>query len=173
MKWRTIQNAIWAIPKRNERKTCLVYWSACYIFDGMLFKTHVSGYFWIRNLSFLHKASVHLHPVNPAYESALQSWNFLIRYESWIVWTLNPDIFLIQWRDKIEPSSLPWILYLRWQPRSQVVSLTRPRRSRRGHWERGCSRWLPPYDACSVVNIPRGVLGTRVNPGTCRIRVDG
>ena len=88
-----IQNAIWAIPKRNERKTCLVYWSACYIFDGMLFKTHVSGYFWIRNLSFLHKASVHLHQVNPAYESALQSWNFWIRYESWIVWTLNPDIF--------------------------------------------------------------------------------
>ena len=29
------------------------------------------------------------------------------------------------------------------------------------------------YDACSVGNIPRGVLGTRVNPKTCRIRVDG
>ena len=28
-------------------------------------------------------------------------------------------------------------------------------------------------DACSVANIPRGVLGTRVNPNTCRIRVDG
>ena len=23
------------------------------------------------------------------------------------------------------------------------------------------------YDACSVTNIPRGVLGTRVNPDTC------
>ena len=29
------------------------------------------------------------------------------------------------------------------------------------------------YDACSVANIPRGVLGTRVNPDTCRISVDG
>ena len=28
-------------------------------------------------------------------------------------------------------------------------------------------------DACSVANIPRGVLGTRVNPDTGRIRVDG
>ena len=28
------------------------------------------------------------------------------------------------------------------------------------------------YDACSVANIPRGVLGTRVNPDTCRISVD-
>ena len=26
------------------------------------------------------------------------------------------------------------------------------------------------YDAC---NVPRGLLGTRVNPDTCRIRVDG
>ena len=29
------------------------------------------------------------------------------------------------------------------------------------------------YDACSVANIPRGVLGTRVNPDTCRISVEG
>ena len=29
------------------------------------------------------------------------------------------------------------------------------------------------YDACSVANIPRGVLGTIVNPDTCRISVDG
>ena len=29
------------------------------------------------------------------------------------------------------------------------------------------------YDACSVANIPRRVLGTRVNPHTCWIRVEG
>ena len=29
------------------------------------------------------------------------------------------------------------------------------------------------YDACSVANIPRRVLDTRVNPDTCRIRVEG
>ena len=31
----------------------------------------------------------------------------------------------------------------------------------------------PLYDVCSVANIPRRVLGTRVNPDSCRIRVDG
>ena len=30
-----------------------------------------------------------------------------IRYEPEIEWTLNPDIFFIWWRNKIEPSSLP------------------------------------------------------------------
>ena len=50
---------------------------------------------------------------------------------------------------KIEPSSLPQILYSRWQPRSQVLSLTRP------------------YDACPrpVANIPIGVLGTGEKSG--------
>ena len=28
------------------------------------------------------------------------------------------------------------------------------------------------YDACSDANIPKRVLGTRVNPDMCRIRVD-
>ena len=28
------------------------------------------------------------------------------------------------------------------------------------------------YNACSVANIPRGVLGTRVHADTCPIRVD-
>ena len=167
MKWRTIQ-----------KKTCLVYWSASYVFDGMLFETHVAGYFWILNLSFPHTVSVHMHSRNPAYEFA----TFWIRSPEWkflnALWIRNrvdakSGYFSIRWREKIEPSSLPWILYSRWQPRSQVVSLTRRRKSRRGPWERGCSRWLPPYDACSVVNIPRGVLATRVIPGTWRIRVDG
>ena len=29
------------------------------------------------------------------------------------------------------------------------------------------------YDACSVANIPRGVLDTRVNPDTCQPRPQG
>ena len=33
------------------------------------------------------------------------------------------------------------------------------------------SRWH--LEACSVANIPRGVMGTTVNPDRCRIRVDG
>ena len=33
------------------------------------------------------------------------------------------------------------------------------------------SRWH--LKACSVANILRGVMGTRVNPDRCRIRVDG
>ena len=50
------------------------------------------------------------------FESALQSGNFWIRFESGIVWRLNPGIFFIRWRNKIESSSLPWILYSRWHP---------------------------------------------------------
>ena len=171
--------------KEMRQNTCLVHWSASYIFDGMLFETHVSGYFWIRKFPFrvrLPSTCIRwIRQTNPQlFESALKGGNFWIRYESGIVWTLNPDIFFIRLRDKIEPISLPWMLYSRWRPRSLVVLLTRWRRIRRGPWERGCSRWLPPYDACSVVNIPRGVLGTRVNPDMCgrvnsiwiRIRVD-
>ena len=30
--------------------------------------------------------------------------------------------YFIRWISKIEPSSLPWMLYSRWQPRSQVLS---------------------------------------------------
>ena len=48
-------------------------------------------------------------------------------------------------RNKFEPSSLPWILYSRWQTRTY-----------------------------SVANIARGVLGSKVHPDTCQmIRVDG
>ena len=43
------------------------------------------------------------------FKSAFQSENFWIRYESGIVWTLNPHIFHpVTSQDK--PSSLPWIL---------------------------------------------------------------
>ena len=64
--------------------------------------------------------------------------------------------FFVRWRNNNELSSLPWILYSRWQPRCQVLS--RPR-----------SLF---YNACSVANFPSGVLGTRVKPDTCQIRVD-
>ena len=50
--------------------------------------------------------------------------------------------FFIRWRNNIEPSSFPWILYSRWQPRCQVLS--RPR--------------ALFYNACSVANFPSGVL---------------
>ena len=71
--------------------------------------------------------------------------------------------FFIRWRNNIERSSLPWILYSRWQPRCQVLS-----RQSKMQILRACF-----YNACSVANFPSGVLGTRVKPDTCRIRVDG
>ena len=62
--------------------------------------------------------SVHMHLVNPAYESAT-FLNLLSRVENF-EYAMNPDIFLIRWRAKMEPSSLPWILYPRWQPRRML-----------------------------------------------------
>ena len=87
----------------------------------------------------------------------LQIGNFWIHYEYGIVWILNPEIyiFFFPWRNKIQPSSLLWILYLILQPRSQVFS----------HALNSTLTCL--YDACSVTNVPRGVLGARVNPDTC------
>ena len=78
-------------------------------------RQHVPGHFWIGNYFFTDSASVHTYPRNPACESAT-FWirsperKFLNTYESGIVWTLNPYIFFIQWRHKIQPSSLPRIL---------------------------------------------------------------
>ena len=80
---------------------------------------------------------------------------------------LDPDV-----RDLKNVRCLSFLLYSKWQPRSQVLSLTRRGTGRRGAWERVCWRWLPFCDACSVANIPRGVLGIRVNLVTCRISVD-
>ena len=46
------------------------------------------------------------------FEPALQSGNFWIRYESGIVWKLNPDMFFLpgdpRWCNKIKPSPLTW-----------------------------------------------------------------
>ena len=80
----------------------------------------------------------------------LQSGNFWIRYESGKVWTLNSDIFFIQWRYKIEPSSLLWIFkmvpsvmlsflyFLDFSFKSYNVCAVRP-----------------SYDYCTVFSFPR------------------
>ena len=78
-------------------------------------RSHVSGYFWIRNFFFPGTASIHTYPVNPANEST----TFWIRSPEWkflnTLWLRNRvdakprDIFFIRWRNKIESSSLPRI----------------------------------------------------------------
>ena len=84
-----------------------------------------------------------MYPVNLKNETATfwicsPEWKFL--NTQWIRKGVDTKsgYFCIWWRNKIKPSSLSWILYSRWQLRSQVLSLARL------------------YDACSVAN--------RVNP---------
>ena len=60
------------------------------------------------------------------------------------MWTVNPDIFLSGGLKKSSP-----VLYLEYCIQDGNL------------------------DACSVTNTPREVLGTRVNPDTCRTRVHG
>ena len=89
--------------------------------------------------------------MNPhLFESALQSGSFWIRSESGIVWTLNPDIiFFIRWRNKIEPSSLPWILYSRWKPLLFYPSRSQPCSSHFSDFRRAESViFRALYDAC-------------------------
>ena len=81
--------------------------------------------------------------LNPLFQSA-NSW---IRYESGIVWTPNPDIFSSGDITRSSP-----VLYRDRQSKIQT------------------SRALRRMSCC---NILKGVLGTRVNPHTCRIHVDG
>ena len=117
-------------------------------------RPHVSGHFLIRNFYLPDSASVHTYQVDLVYESATfwihsLEWKFL-----YTVWfrnhvNVNSGYFLSGDVTRWSPRSFPWILYSRWQPRSQVLSLTRL------------------YNACSVANIPIRVLGTRVNPDTC------
>ena len=83
-------------------------------------------------------------------------WKFLIHHEYGIVWMLNPDICIFfRWLNKIQPSYLLWILFLRLQPRSQVFSLAL-----------NAALLLLVFTKHAVTNIPRGVLGTRVNLDT-------
>ena len=79
-----------------------IFKSAIFI-SGYGFRPHVSGESGMRIRSL--------------------EWKFFMkRCESGIVCTLNPDIISSGGLSKIEPSSLPWMLYSRWQPRSQVLS---------------------------------------------------
>ena len=129
--------------KKHQKKTAALCWKVI-IWPATEGPSTRIRIFLICKFFFPDTASIYTYSVNPAYESATfwifsPEQKFLIRYESGIVWTLNPVFFFILWRNKIEPySSLPLILYSRWQPRSQVLSLTRL------------------YDACPrpVANIP-------------------
>ena len=89
-------------------------------------------------------------------------WKFFMkRFESGIVCTLNPDIILSGDLARSSP-----VLYR--ECCIQDDNLV-PRCSQ----GRARCKFRALYDAYSVANILRGVLGTRVNPDTCRIRVDG
>ena len=93
------------------------------------------------------------------FESALQSEHFCIRYESGIVRTLIPDIFLSG--DITRSSSVLCCEYC-----IQDGNLV-PRFSE----GRARCKFRALYDAGSFATIPRGVLGTRTD--TCRIPMDG
>ena len=125
----------------------------------------VSGYVWIRNFFFPDTASIHTYLVNLAYESALQSGNVWIRYQSEIVWMLNRSrYFFIRWCKKIKPWS--WVLYREYC--IQDGNLV-PRFSQ----GRARCKFCVLYNVCFVANIPRGVLDTGVNLDTCWIGVEG
>ena len=81
-----------------------------------------SGFFF-----FADYVSVHTYPVNPAYESVTfgihsPEWKFLNTPQIGNRVDAKSGYFFIRRRNKNEPSSLPWILYSRKQPRSQVLS---------------------------------------------------
>ena len=115
------------------------------------------------------------------FEFALQSRNFWIRYESGIEWTLNPDIFssgdITRWSPVLyreyciqdgNPVPRFSLLPVEKSPCSSHFTLILDWFC---HYSRRKFRAL--YDTCSVANIPKGVLGSRMNSITCRIRVDG
>ena len=109
-------------------------------------RPHVSGYVWIGK-------SVHTNPVNQA---VIHIRNFLTPLSK--VECLNTLLWI---RNRIDAKS-GYIYFL-----SGDVTRSSPLLYRK------YCIWDGNLDACSVANIPRGVLGTRVNPDTCRIRVDG
>ena len=109
-------------------------------------------------------ASVHTYPMYPANESA----TFWMRYESGIVRTLNQDN--VSSGDVTRSSP---VLYRKYciqdgnlVPRFSLLPVD-------GRVSRARLKFRALYNACSVANIPRGVLGTKVNPDTPLIRVDG
>ena len=100
-------------------------------------------------------------------ESGIQIRNFLNPlsrmeiFETEIVSTLNPDIFLFSDVTRSSP-----VLYREYciQDGNLVPRFSQGRLR---------CKFRALYDACCVANIPKGVLGTRVNPDTYRMRVDG
>ena len=92
------------------------------VIERLKTSSHVSGYFWIGNFYFPDTASVHTYLVHPAYESPLQNGKCL--NSLWIRNRVDAKsrFFFIRWRNKVESSSLLWIMYSRWKHRSQVLS---------------------------------------------------
>ena len=84
-------------------------------------------------------ASVLTYPVNPAYKICSPERNFLIRYESGIVWTLNPNILLSG-----DVTGLSPVLYLRYCIQESNLI---PRFSQ----GRARCKFRALYDACSIV----------------------
>ena len=119
--------------------------TSCVFTNLLRARPHVSGHVWIRNFCFRPHVSG---------ESRRRIRNFLnllsrveIMNTLWI-WNrvdASPDIFSSRDQTRTSP-----VLYRERQSKIRAF-----------------------YDACSVANIPRGVLDTRVNPDTCRIRVEG
>ena len=159
----------WGQREGEDRKNTLRFaWLYIYLRPCPL----GSGYFWIRNFFFPDTVFVHRYPVNPAYESA----TFLFcPPESRIVNTLwirnrvdaESGYFLSNDVTRLSP-----VLYRKYciqdgnlVPRFSLLPVD-------GRVSRARLKFRALYNACSVANIPRGVLGTRVNPKTCRIRVD-
>ena len=104
-------------------------------------RPHVSRNFWIRNFFFPDSKIPRPHVFA---ESGIRIRN-LVEFLN-MLWIRNrvdtKSGYLIKWRNKIESRSWSWILYSRWQPNFQVLSLASTSLTRL-------------YDACSVPNIPR------------------
>ena len=93
------------VARQDEWKCCLYY---------LTFTNF--NHFWSRNFFFPDTASVHTYPVNSAYECT----SFWIRYESGIVWMLNPDNFSSSDVARSSPVLYREYCILRWQPRRML-----------------------------------------------------
>ena len=67
-------------------------------FDSPVFSWQMQMVFkeFFRVIPYRWMSPIYTYLVNQAYESALQSGNFWIRYVSGIAWTLNQDLLFIQ-----------------------------------------------------------------------------
>ena len=118
-----------------------------------------------------------------------------IHYKSGIVWTLNPHTFLstdvtrsspvpyleyciqdansfpgsLSYSSRVKESTLLFAFFFDFWADSSIILAIKSRIITQG---RARCKFRALYDACSVANIPRGVLGTRVNSDTCGKRLD-